>query len=179
MSLKGITNSQSTVNGEVSGKYSMRPNVSVAQKIHGKSAYEIAVMLGFEGTEAEWLESLKGATPVKGKDYFTEEDVNGIVEAVLKNIVINVQPARLGEVTILAKGWIGDESPYSQVVEVAGVTEHSQVDLTPSVEQLAVFHDKDLAFVTENDGGVVTVYAVGQKPQNDYTIQVTITEVES
>jgi hypothetical protein len=186
MSLKGITNSQSTVNGEVSGsrnkvscevsgKYSMRPNVSVAQKIHGKSAYEIAVMLGFEGTEAEWLASLKGDTPVKGKDYFTEEDVNGIIEAVLRNI----QPARIGEVTILANGWIGEASPYAQVVEVAGVTEYSQVDLTPSVEQLAAFHNKDLAFVTENDGGVVTVYAVGQKPQNDYTIQVTITEVGS
>lgn len=40
---------------------------------NGKSAYEIAVDNGFEGTEPEWLESLKGAdgyTPVKGKDYF-------------------------------------------------------------------------------------------------------------
>ena len=30
----------------------------------GKSAYEIAVEQGFEGTEAEWLESLKGASGV-------------------------------------------------------------------------------------------------------------------
>ena len=51
------------------------------------------------------------------------------------------------------------------------------MDLTPSVEQLAVFYDKDLTFVTENEDGVVTVYAIGQKPTNDYTIQVTITEV--
>ena len=42
----------------------------------------------------------------------------------------------------------------------------------------AVFYEKDITFVTENDGGVVTVYAIGQKPQNDYTIQVTITEVD-
>ena len=86
-------------------------------------------------------------------------------------------PARIGNVTILANEWAGTASPYSQVVEVEGVTENSQVDLTPSVEQLAVFHNKDLAFVTENEGGVVTVYAIGQKPENDYTIQVTITEV--
>ncbi len=66
---------------------------------------------------------------------------------------------------------------YSQVVQIDGVTENSQVDLTPSVEQLAVFHEKDLAFVTENVDGVVTVYAIGQKPPNNYTIQVTITEV--
>ena len=31
--------------------------------IQGKSAYEIAVENGFQGTETEWLESLKGETP--------------------------------------------------------------------------------------------------------------------
>jgi hypothetical protein len=85
--------------------------------------------------------------------------------------------ATIGEVTILADAWVGEESPYSQVVEIDGVTECSQVDLTPSVEQLAIFHNKDLALVTENEDGVVTVYAIGQKPENDYTIQVTMTEV--
>jgi hypothetical protein len=73
--------------------------------------------------------------------------------------------------------WIGSNNLYSQVVSIDGVTENSQVDLTPDVEQLEIFHDKDLTFVTENDGGTVTVYAIGQKPTNDYTIQVTITEV--
>lgn len=85
--------------------------------------------------------------------------------------------ATIGEVTLLAANWKGTESPYSQVVQIKGVTENSQVDLTPSIEQLAIFHNKDLAFVTENEGGVVTVYALGDKPLNDYTIQVTITEV--
>lgn len=85
---------------------------------------------------------------------------------------------RIGEITLLASNWIGDNNLFSQVVEVEGVTENSQVDITPSVEQLAVFYEKDIAFVTENDGGMVTVYAVGQKPTNDYTIQVTITEVD-
>ena len=86
--------------------------------------------------------------------------------------------ARIGEVTLTSSGWLGSSSPYSQVVQINGVTENSQVDLTPSVQQLAVFHEKDLTFVTENEGGVVTVYAIGQKPSLDYTIQVTITEVE-
>lgn len=31
--------------------------------VKGKSAYEIAVENGFEGTEKEWLESLVGPTP--------------------------------------------------------------------------------------------------------------------
>lgn len=86
--------------------------------------------------------------------------------------------ARIGTVTLLANAWSGSNNLYSQVVTIDGVTENSQVDLTPSVEQLAVFYEKDLGFVTENENGVVTVYAIGQKPQNDYVIQVTITEVD-
>lgn len=35
---------------------------------NGKSAYEIALDNGFEGTEAEWLESLKGKDGADGKD---------------------------------------------------------------------------------------------------------------
>lgn len=85
--------------------------------------------------------------------------------------------ARIAEVELLSSNWVGDMSPYSQVVHIEGITPFSQVDLTPSIEQLTVFYNKDLGFVTENEGGVVTVYAIGQKPENDYTVQVTITEV--
>lgn len=119
--------------------------------IQGESAYEIAVRNGFVGTETEWLASLKSEG----------------------------QTARIANVELLASAWVqGEESSlFSQKVNIEGVTEYSQVDLTPSVEQLAIFYNKDLAFVTENDNGVVTVYAIGQKPKNDYIIQVTITEV--
>ena len=130
-------------------------------------AYAIAVKHGFNGTEAEWLASLKAV--------LTEADKQEIIERLSQ--LAAVAPARISNVTILAANWEGETSPYSQVVTVDGVTKYSQVDLTPSVEQLAIFHNKDLEFVTENDGGVVTVYAIGQKPENDYTIQVTITEV--
>jgi hypothetical protein len=115
------------------------------------SAYGIAVKNGFYGTEKEWLESLRGG---KG---------SGV--------------ATIGTVSLPAANWVGEGNLFSQVVQVYGTTPNSQVDLTPSVEQLAAFHDKDLAFVTENEDGVITVYAIGQKPTSDYMIQVTITEV--
>ena len=85
--------------------------------------------------------------------------------------------ARLTSVTLLASSWTGSNSLYSQVVSIPGVTEYSKVDLLPSVEQLAIFHNKDVAFVTENEGGVITVYAIGDKPLLDYTMQAQITEV--
>lgn len=73
---------------------------------------------------------------------------------------------------------------YTQVVEVNNytITPNSKVDIQPSPDMLAVFHEKDVAFtaVTETIDGVttITVHAVGQMPQNTYeNIQVTITEV--
>ena len=85
--------------------------------------------------------------------------------------------AKLSTVTLSASKWTGADSLYSQVVTIPGVTPYSKVDLLPSVEQLAIFHNKDVAFVTENEDGVVTVYAIGEKPVLDYTMQVQITEV--
>ena len=105
------------------------------------------------------------------KNAFREAKENGEFADLLK------AKAKIGEVTLLASKWVGENNLYSQVVEIEGVTEYSQVDLTPDVQQLAIFYNKDITFVTENEDGVVTVYVIGQKPENDYTIQVTITEV--
>ena len=69
---------------------------------------------------------------------------------------------------------------YKQVVTVNGalITSNSKVDLNPTPEMLAIFHEKDVAFVAENEDGVVTVYCIGQKPKNTYIeIPVTVTEV--
>ena len=85
--------------------------------------------------------------------------------------------ARITNISLQASAWTGDDGLYSQVVAVEGATAHSKVDLLPSVEQLAIFYNKDVTFVTENEDGVVTVYAIGDKPLLDYTMQVQVTEV--
>ncbi len=64
---------------------------------NGKSAYEIALEKGFEGSEDQWLETLRGAaghTPVKGLDYFTEAD-----KAELVNCVVAALPTYNGGVS--------------------------------------------------------------------------------
>ena len=91
--------------------------------------------------------------------------------------LVGAVPARLSEITLAADAWGGSDNLHHQVVVVEGITEYSKVDLLPSVEQLAIFHNKDVAFVTENEDGVVTVYAIGDRPLQDYTMQVSITEV--
>ena len=79
--------------------------------VPGRSAYQLAVDAGFEGTLEEWLTSLVGPqgiqgergpqgergergpagdpgyTPVRGVDYFTEEDVSLMVDTVVDRVV--------------------------------------------------------------------------------------------
>ena len=117
--------------------------------------------------------------------------VNNNIALLRGNEAIKVSP-KIASVSIRGgnSNWIKEDiinqeglvigSRYGQKVNVknAVITPHSKVDLQLTSEQLVIFHKKDLAFVAENDDGVVTVYCIGQIPQNDYTIQVTITETE-
>ena len=70
---------------------------------------------------------------------------------------------------------------YGQVVNVnnAVITPYSKVDLQITSEQMVIFHEKDVAFVAENEDGVVTIYCIGSIPQNDYTLQAIVTEVKA
>ena len=80
----------------------------------------------------------------------------------------------------LGTDWVQDaENRYYQVVTVqnAVITPNSKVDLQINPEDLCVFHEKDLAFVAENEDGVVRIYCIGQVPQNEYDLQCTVTEV--
>lgn len=150
------------------------------------------------GTEWAQLEITAGTDitdPVEFEGYYDLESVfvpevadlrvgyNGEVydtagDAIRDQIQVLHAPIRLTSIAIPASAWVTEaESLHSQVVTVAGVTPYSKVDLLPSAEQLAIFHNKDVAFVTENEDGVVTVFAIGDKPTQDYTMQAQITEV--
>jgi hypothetical protein len=114
-------------------------------------------------------------------DLVYNRDLNVAFEALIKTI--NSMTARLlvrtVAVSLLASKWVETDGIYSQVVTIADTTPYSKVDLQPSVEQLTVFYEKDISFTTENEGGVITVYCVGQKPTSDYVMQATITEVNA
>lgn len=131
----------------------------------GKEAERQAAEVGRVNAEAERQEAESGRI----------ETMNQIKDALANG---EFDP-KYSSVMLRASAWVGEEDPYSQVVAIPGVTENSKVDLLPSVEQLAIFHDKDIAFVTENEDGVVTVYAIGDRPTQDYNIEVCITEVRA
>lgn len=71
------------------------------------------------------------------------------------------------------------ENRYYQYVTInnATITPNSKVDLQPKPEDLVIFHEKDLTFTAVNSGGQVRICVIGQKPTQEYTMQVTVTEV--
>lgn len=78
-----------------------------------------------------------------------------------------------------AANWTGNDALYSQTVTIDGITANSRIDLQPTPEQLRSLLTSEITMVAENDGGVVTVYAIGDIPTVDYTMQVLITEVRN
>ena len=230
------------ISGEVPGNGTIVGRTSALLARDGDSAYVVACRNGFEGTEAEWLASLKGEKGDKGEQGIQgiqgvkgdrgeqgiqgEQGVQGVKgdtgakgvqgdkgdkgdkgdtgnsgvyvgsgempadcnvqidpagdSVTIENLkrLLGYVPAKVTSVTLLASAWTGSDNLHSQVLSIDGVTEYSKVDLLPSVEQLAIFFNKNVSFVTENEDGVVTVYAIGDKPTLDYTMQVQITEVE-
>lgn len=58
-----------SVKGNAESYAELRGSLSNPDLIVGKSAYEIAVIHGFKGTEEEWLASLQGKDGVDGKDF--------------------------------------------------------------------------------------------------------------
>lgn len=155
------------------------------------------------GTAEEWATVGKDIVPLEG-ELVLEIDKSGNNLHRLKigdgtslyadlpyisvdNFLLSQPVAKTVTVTLLAANWVesvDDEgntiaNSWCQVVlqNSEDITVNSKVDLQPSTNQLAIFHEKDLAFVAENEDGVVTVYCIGQKLENDYTIQATVTEV--
>ena len=85
---------------------------------------------------------------------------------------------RAGELTLLAEGWKGAVSPFAQAVSPEGITATCKVDLQPGPEQLEKLRLGNTAFAAINESGQVTVYAFGDKPTEDLTFQITVTEVQ-
>ena len=73
--------------------------------------------------------------------------------------------------------WKGGTSPYSQVVQVDGISINSKVDIQISPEMLGLLYNQDITFTVENRGGKITVFAIGDKPSVDCEFQATVSEI--
>lgn len=113
-----------------------------------------------------------------GKDPFSALPYMSVDSFILPSKVsIVLDPTKWQEV--LDQNGTPVSNRYYQIVNITDevVTPTSQIDLQISPEQVLMFRQKDIAFTAINDGGNIRVCVVGQKPNNEYVIQATITEV--
>ena len=83
----------------------------------------------------------------------------------------------LGSITLTAGGWSGS-GPYAQTAALAGLPAAALVNLQPTAEQLMLLQQQGVTVLTAaNQDGVLTVYALGAAPQDELTLQVTVTPV--
>jgi hypothetical protein len=115
-----------------------------------------------------------------GYAYFCTDDGSFHIDGTDANGVLKrkqITASKTSSISLSASGWIEATNIYSQVVTVPGVTTNSKVDIYPTPEQLVDLQISGIALVAVNEDGVVTVYAINNKPTSDYSMQVTLTEV--
>ena len=128
----------------------------------GKSAYQLAVEAGYEGSEADWLASLKGTdgrngidgingtngkdgkTPVKGVDYFTTAEINEIEEGAAAKVDLSDYAKTADLSTVATSGSYEDltnkptipvayELPTASATTLGGVKVGSGLSMTNGV----------------------------------------------
>lgn len=128
----------------------------------GKSAYQLAVEAGYEGSEADWLASLKGTdgrngidgingtngkdgkTPVKGVDYFTTAEINEIEEGAAAKVDLSDYAKTADLSTVATSGSYNDlsdkpsipepyELPVASTTALGGVKVGSGLSITNGV----------------------------------------------
>ena len=115
-----------------------------------------------------------------GYAYFCTDDGSFHIDCTGADDVLKrkqITASKISAVSLPASGWTEATNIYSQVVSVTGATVNSKVDLYPTPEQLVELQSAGIVLVAVNEDGVVTVYALNNKPTADYNMQVTLTEV--
>lgn len=81
------------------------------------------------------------------------------------------------QISLPAASWTGS-GPYTQTVTIPGITVNSKVDIQMDATALGVLIDSGTSAIwIENNNGTLTAKALGEKPNANLSVQVTITEV--
>ena len=154
-------------------------NAKDAETIMGASLATILSNTDLEiPTSNAVLSAIEAASEVYvGPDMPTDPNIKVWINTAEEGTgVVPVLP-RVSTISLPASAWSGTKEPYSQVVEIATATASSKIDLQPSAQQIVDLQNAEISLMIGNDGGILTCYAIGNKPTVDYTMQVLIQEV--
>lgn len=146
----------------------------------GKSAYQIALDEGFEGSETEWLASLKGAdgrngidgingtngkdgtngingkTPVKGVDYFTQAEIQQIENNAAAKVDLSDYTKSADLSSVATSGSYNDLKDKPTIPSTAGLASTKYVDdkvagiVIPTVPTKVSAFENDKGYLTEH-----------------------------
>ena len=86
---------------------------------------------------------------------------------------------KITQIELPATGWKNAESPFFQAVQISGISVSSMVQIQATKEQIEKLCSDGTALTIENDAGMATVYAIGNKPSENLILQIVLTEVVS
>ena len=90
---------------------------------------------------------------------------------------INACKVKKNTLSLPTASWTGS-GPYTQTVTITGITVNSKVDIQMDATALGVLIDSGTSAIwIENNNGTLTAKAMGEKPNANLSVQVTITEV--
>lgn len=168
----------------------------------GYSAYEIAVQNGFSGTEAAWLESLKGEkgkdaqsitvnnkSPVdgnvtlRGTDIIARAGNAQTVTMLLDQLSSSVTEVGIGKVTIAkakitlgTQAWVESGEVYTQTVDVPGVGTDNPLLITPAPSSLEAYADAEICAQSQETGSIA--FAARSLPESAITVNLLIINPE-
>lgn len=73
--------------------------------------------------------------------------------------------------------WSNSGSPYTQTLDVEHVTANSCVNICPSYTNISAAINEKYTLAVVNNNGIVTFYAIGNKPVSNISLQVQVAEV--
>ena len=174
-----------SVNGKTENKQNLRGSISAINVIHGQTPYIKdgnwwigALDTGVRAEGSDGYSPTITVSDIENGHRVTITDRNGSNSYDIVGGSGGNSNKRIGWLTVYADKWEGTSSPFTQIVTVDGVTNYTQVDITPTAEQYSMMKTEKVSFVAKNRGGVVTVEAECiTPPSHDYTFQVTLSEV--
>lgn len=128
--------------------------------------------------ELNFLMQDKQSDPItEEKTCLTPADVRSIAKKEAKAAKEDANDL-LVTITLSAADWSGTQSPYVQTVSVAEDLSDRHVALLPDKQVLFQLFTNGTALTTENNGETVTVYAIGNKPEFDMTMQAALSKTK-
>lgn len=143
-------------------------SILTGKRIEGR---QVTLIFGVTRTE------LSKKLSIEKRETLTVENTVAIATTQARTEVSRARPNLLS-LTLPTASWSGS-NPYTQTVTIQGGTTRSKVDLDAdaSVISQLVSDGVEMVFISNDENGTFTAYAVGGKPSVNITVQATVTEV--